>query len=289
MDITLALGGGGMRGIAHVGVIRRLIQEGFVIHGVAGTSFGGIVAAFHALGYSPDQIEEAFRSVDQHHLFGHAPEHGPSLLGIAGVAKWLCSTIGDRTFGDLKIPCILTATDLNSGHEVLLSNGPLVPAILAAIAIPGVFPSWRINGCELVDGATVDPVPVISARQLFPKIPVVAVAISEPIGKPAQSWNIPLPEGVPHSLKEHMSRTRYARALDVFLRSMDILARTVTEHRLQEDRPEFILRPPVFDLDILGFVDVHTLILRGEKSVEAALPALKDLFTWQHRFLRQLL
>jgi NTE family protein len=287
MDITLALGGGGVRGIIHVGVIRGLEREGFKIKAVAGTSFGGVVAVFYALGYSPDMIEEEFRSVDQHHLFGHIPEHGPSLLGIAGVSKWLKDTIGERSFKDLKIPCILTATDLNSSREVLISEGKLVPAILATIAIPGVFPSWRMNGCELVDGATVDPVPVTSARRLFPKFPVVAVALSDPIGLPAQPWNIPLPNGVPQPLKEQLSRTRYAKALDVFLRSMDIITRTVTENRLQEDHPEIILRPIVVDISIFGQVDVHVIIKRGEQSVEKALPELKNLFTWQSRFRRR--
>jgi hypothetical protein len=75
----------------------------------------------------------------------------------------LKDTIGDRTFADLKIPCILTAADLNSGREVLLSEGPLVDAILATIAIPGIFPAKRIGDFELVDGGTLDPVPVSAA------------------------------------------------------------------------------------------------------------------------------
>lgn len=289
MNITLALGGGGAKGVAHVGILRRLEQEGFIIHAVAGTSFGGIVAVFHALGYTSDQIEEMFASLDQTHLFGHLPEHGPSMLGIAGIAKWLTETIGDRTFRDLKIPCTLTAADLNSGREVLLSEGMLVPAILATIAVPGVFPAWRVNGWELVDGGTVDPVPVAPARQLFPKLPVVAVVLSEPIGVPAQQpWHFPVSEGWSLSLIERMNKSRYARVLDVFLRSLDIITRTVAEHRLEVDRPEIIVRPPVADIDILGRIDIHAVVKRGEQAVDAALPELESFFAWQNQLRRKL-
>src|SRR5574339_965669 len=149
MEITLALGGGGAKGNYHIGVIRRLEKEGFRIKGVAGTSFGGIVAVLYALGYSADKLEEIFASVDQTQFYGHAPNDGPSLFGLAGVTRLLEGTIGDRTFADLKIPCVLTAVDLKSGKEVLLSKGRLVEAILATIAIPGIFPARHIDGLEL--------------------------------------------------------------------------------------------------------------------------------------------
>src|SRR5215208_127680 len=164
MDITLALGGGGSKGNAHIGVIRRLEKEGYRIRAVAGTSFGGLVAAFYALGYSADKLEELFATADQSQFYGHGPNDGPSLIGLAGVTRLLEETIGDCTFADLKLPCILTAVDLKSGKEVFLSKGRLVDAILATIAMPGVFPARYTEGLELVDGATLDPVPVAAAR-----------------------------------------------------------------------------------------------------------------------------
>jgi NTE family protein len=286
MDITLALGGGGAKGNSHIGVIRRLQQEGFIIKAVAGTSFGGIVSIFHVLGYSPDEIEEMFSGLDQSQLYGHAPNEGPSLLGLAGVSRWLESVIGDRTFEDLKTPCILTAGDLRSGREVLLSEGSLVNAILATIAIPGIFPARRIGDLELVDGGTLNPVPVAPARSLAPKLPVVAVVLTVPMGIPAQSWNIPLPDYLPYQLIERIGKMRYAKALDVFLRSLDIVGRAVTEYRLEVDKPDVILRPRVTDIDILTRVDVHDVVRKGEEAVEEALPELRKLFAWQNRLRR---
>lgn len=286
MNITLALGGGGAKGNSHIGVIRRLQNEGFRINAVAGTSFGGIVAVFHALGYPPDEIEEMFASLDQKRLYGHGEDEGPSLLGLAGAAKWLKQVIGDRTFADLKTPCVLTAADLRCGCEILLSEGSLVDAILATIAIPGIFPARRIGDLELVDGGTLDPVPVAPARSLAPHLPVVAVVLTLPIGVPAQTWNIPLPEYVPHALIERISRLSYSKALDVFLRSIDMIDRAVTEYRLEVDKPEVILRPSVQHIDILDRVDVREVARFGENAVEAALPQLKGLFSWPNRLRR---
>lgn len=286
MDITLALGGGGAKGNAHIGVLRRLEQEGFQIHAVAGTSFGGLVAVFYALGYSPDEIEKLFDALDQTHLYGHDLKDGPSLLGIAGGAKWLNGIIGSRTFADLKIPCLLTAADLKSGSEILLSEGSLVNAILATTAIPGIFPARKIGEWELVDGGVLDPVPVGPARSLAPKLPVVAVVLNERIGAPAQSWNIPLPEYVPHVLLNRIGRLRYAQALDVFLRSSDIVSRAVAQYRLEVDQPEIIIRPQVSDIDILERINVRDVVRRGEQAVDSSLPELKRMFAWQNRLRR---
>jgi NTE family protein len=286
MNITLALGGGGSKGNSHIGVIRRLQQEGFNIQGIAGTSFGGIVAVFHALGYSPDQIEDLFASIEQKNLYGHGEGEGPSLLGLAGAAKWLKETIGDRTFADLKTPCVLTAADLRCGCEALLSEGSLVDALLATVAIPGIFPPKRIGELELVDGGTLDPVPVAPARSLAPHLPVVAVVLTLPIGTPAQTWNIPMPNYVPHALIERISRLSYSKALDVFLRSIDMIDRAVTEYRLEVDKPDIIIRPPVTHIDILERVDVREVAKLGEQAVEAVLPELKSLFAWHNRLRR---
>ena len=186
MDITLALGGGGSRGYAHIGVIRRLEQEGFRIKAIAGTSFGGIVGVLYAAGYRPNDLEEMFCALDQKRLYGHAPEDGPSLIGLAGVRQQLINILGDRTFDSLRMPFAVTATDLKSGSEVVLTSGLLLDAILATIAMPGIFPARHIGDFELVDGGTLDPVPVVPARALAPRLPVVAVSLTLPMGSAAR-------------------------------------------------------------------------------------------------------
>src|SRR5690349_18982212 len=114
MDITLALGGGGMRGVAHIGVLRVLEREGFRIRAVAGTSIGATVGAFYASGFSPDEIERMMVAVDQSRLYGWPFSEGPGFLGMRGIAHILKTHLGGRTFDDLKLPCAAVAVDLKS-------------------------------------------------------------------------------------------------------------------------------------------------------------------------------
>ncbi|MBK9008315.1 MAG: patatin-like phospholipase family protein [Anaerolineae bacterium] len=288
MEISLALGGGGSKGNAHIGVLRRLDQHGFKIRAIAGTSFGALVSAFYALGYPPDEIEAIFSSFDQNKIFGHAPEDEPSFMGISGGAEWLEIRLGGKTFADLNIPCALTAVDLNTGKEALLSEGNLLDAVLASAAIPGIFPARRIGDMELVDGGTLDPVPVAPARALAPNLPVVAVALNTPMGEPAQSWGLPRPKYIPQSITDRLSKTRYAQVIDVVLRSVDIMNRAVSEYRLEVDKPEILIRPAVSDVDTLEQVSISEIAKRGEKAFDDVLPELMSLFAWHKRLARTL-
>ena len=288
MDITIALGGGGAKGNAHIGVIRRLEREGFRIKGIAGTSFGGIIAVLYAAGYRPNDLEEMFSALDQRKFYGHGPKDGPSLIGIAGVAQLLEELLGDRTFEQLRIPCVVTATDLKSGREILLTSGRLVDAILATIAMPAVFPVRYIGDLELVDGGTLDPIPVAPARSINPKLPVVAVALNVPIGTSAQTWSIPMPTFVPRALIQWVSKMRYGLMLDVYARSLDLVSRAISEYRLEVDKPDVIVRPRVGNIDTLDIIDVHEVVRLGEEAVDEILPQLKRKFKLHNRIRRAL-
>jgi NTE family protein len=286
MDITLALGGGGAKGNAHIGVIRRLEQKGFRIRGIAGTSFGGLIAVLYATGYHPNELEEKFAALDQRKFYGHRPNDAPSLMGLAGMARLLEDTLGDRTFDDLQIPCAVTATDLKSGTEVVLSKGRLVDAILATTAMPAVFPVRYVGDLELVDGGTLDPTPVVPARALNPKLPVVAVPLNIPIGSAARTWSLPMPNYVPRIFVQKFNQMRYGLMLDVFVRWLDLMGRALAEYRLEMDKPDIIIRPQVGSIDTLDIVDVHEVVRIGEEAVDQVLPQSKYKLTWRNRFRR---
>ena len=288
MEITLALGGGGAKGNSHIGVLRRLEKEGFKIHAVAGTSFGGIVAVMYAAGYTPNEIEDIFAEVDQTHLYGRLPEERASLLGLAGVRKWLDEVLPGRTFADLKIPCAVTAVDLNCGCEVILDNGSVKEALLATIAVPGIFPSYSWHERELVDGGVLNPVPVSLARSLAPSLPVVAVALHAPMGEPDRFLVMPVPSGLPRPILDRLTHIRYAQAFDVFMRSVDVGNRAVAAYRLAVDKPDVIIRPEVADIELLKPVDVREVARRGDEAVEAVLPELKQMVSWTSRLRRSL-
>lgn len=283
MEITLALGGGGAKGNAHLGVIRRLEKEGFIIRSVAGTSFGGLVAVLYAYGLDVSRIEEIFTATDQGSLYARAPQDGPSLLGLAGVRKLLDSVLGEKTFGDLKMPCAVTAVDTKTGSEVTISQGKLRDAILATIALPGVFPAQSMNDWELMDGGVLNPVPVTVARILSPDLPVVAVVLNDPLDKPVRTYAIPVPAILPKPISERIQKLHFAQAFDVFMRAVDLSSRALAHYRLEIDKPDVIIRPDVHEYDLLDKVSVHEVSLRGDAAVEAVLPELKKAVSWWRR------
>ncbi len=287
MDITLALGGGGAKGNSHIGVLRKLEAEGFRVRALAGTSFGGIVAALYASGKTPDQIEELFSSVDQNRLYGHAAGDGPSLLGLAGASKLMDEVFGAATFDDLHLPCALTGVDLKSAREVILTEGLVRDAILATIALPGIFPPRKIQDWELVDGGTLDPVPVQVARMLAPGLPVVAVVLTAPVGEPTRTMEVSIPY-IPNILARRITRMRPAQAFDIFLQAVDIGNRLMTELQLEADDPDVIIRPAVTHIQLLDKVDVHEVAKLGEDAVDAVLPELKRVTAWPAKIARRI-
>lgn len=287
MEISLALGGGGAKGNAHIGVLRRLEKEGYKIRSVAGTSFGGIVGAFYALGYSPKEIQAIFESADQKALYGRDHEDGPSLLGLSGARELFERVIGGKTFADTRIPCALTAVDIDSGTEVILDDGSLMDAVLATIALPGIFPVQRIGDMNLVDGGVLNPVPVSLARKLSPDLPVVAVVLNDPIDKPLNPYSLPVPGIVPRAIADRISRISLAQSLDIFLRSVDASSRYVAHLRLQVDKPEVLVRPNVHHINLLDNVAVEEVARLGEEALENVLPDLKRKTAWLSRFNRR--
>lgn len=286
MDVSVALGGGGSKGFTHVGVLRSLQKEGFRIRAAAGTSFGGIVAALFAAGYSPDAIEEIFCRVDQNRLYARGHHDGPSLLGLIGVTKWLDETLGDCTFRDLQLPCALTAVDLAGGRELVMDEGNVRDAVLASISLPGIFPSVHSEEMELVDGGVTNPIPVSAARKLAPGLPVVAVILTRPLGEPARRWKMPMPSLLPRPIAERINRTNFAQAMDVYMRAMEVSSRALAQYRLAADAPEVVVRPQVKDIDLLQVIDPHEMALRGEEALQAVLPELKKAVSWRARLKR---
>ena len=288
MDISVALGGGGSRGYAHIGVLRFLESQGFCIRAVSGTSAGGIVAVAYAAGFSPSEMETKFSKLDQTKLFARSPNEGPGILGLSHAEDLFNELFGERTFSDLRIPCAVVAVDLKGGREVILNQGRVVDAVLATIAVPGVFPPKDYGDVQLVDGAVLNPVPVSVARGLAPRLPVAAV-ILDILNEVTSGFNsIPLPLPVPAPLVERLTRTRVAQAFNIFLQSVDVSSRNMSELRLRIDNPEVVIRPDVNGIGLLDQVNISTVIQKGEEAARLALPELQRAVSWPFRLRSRL-
>lgn len=288
-DIALALGGGGIKGIAHIGVIRVLEKAGFSIRAVAGTSAGGLIGAIYSFGKTPDEIEKITLGLDQSRLFTRTKEEGPSLLGLSGIINALSLHLGDATFSDLKIPFACTAVDTKTMQEYILNHGRVVDAVLATIAVPGVFSPQFIGDTELVDGGVLDPVPVSLVRWMAPELPVIAICLSPP----PEAWGqmpelaIPVTNSLAQPIISRVTRTRVAKAFQIYVRSMDITSHMLAELRLQVDKPDVIIRPDVSRFGILDTVDPQELIREGELAALSALSEVQKSLGWTNQLARR--
>ncbi len=286
--ISLALGGGGVKGIAHIGVLKALLDEGITIQAVAGTSAGGIVGALFAAGYGIDDMMKAVARINTPHFFSRSRFDKPSILGVQGALHVLTDYLADRQFEDLAVPFACTAVDLNSSQEIILAHGSVVEAVLATIAVPGIFPPRQVDEYLLVDGGVMDPVPVALARWLAPTSPVVASCLS-----PARDeWahlpepRVPFDSPIPKPILEQFAKLRISRAFQIFYKSIDASSRILTELRLMVDKPEVTIRPDVEAYGILDKVKADEMLSIGERAARAALPEIQQALSWSSQLSR---
>lgn len=163
--IGVALGGGFARGIAHIGVLKVLEQEGIPIRAVTGTSVGALIGACYCSGLSLAEMEEVARNS----RFTSFARWTLSRYGFASndrMVAFLTRTLKCKTFEDLRIPLGVTATDFNTGEGVVFHSGTLIDPIRASCAYPGMFLPVQIRGRHLVDGMLSHPVPTRPLRDM---------------------------------------------------------------------------------------------------------------------------
>lgn len=182
--IGLALGGGIARGLAHIGVLQALAELELEISYIAGTSSGSIIGALYTTGYTPTAIEQVARATSWRDL-GHLVVPRQSLLGADRLEKRLDMLLQGRTFSDLKMPFATVCTDLLRAEKAVLSAGSVSLAVRASCSIPGIFPPVEWEDKLLVDGGTVENVPVQTVRDLGAEL-VIGVDLYSDIASVAQ-------------------------------------------------------------------------------------------------------
>jgi NTE family protein len=282
------LGGGGMRGYAHIGVLRQLEKEAFEIASVAGTSIGGIIGALYASGYSPDSIESFIDDMDMRMLFRQEKGAEPALLGLGGLLTLLKSKIDEKEFSELSIPFVCTAVDMISGCEIIIDSGKVLDAVQATSAMPGIFPAKVINDLYLVDGGIFDPVPVAVARNMQPSLPIIAVCLTPSI----ENWDnlphmdIPKNTPVPPAIMETVLQLRLGQALRIFVDSLDVMTNMVAELRLKIEKPDYIIRPAIKQYTMFSNANPSELILLGEEAVRSSKENLEKVFSSRQKITR---
>lgn len=263
--IGLALGGGGARGGAHLGVLLELERLGIRPNLVAGTSIGGIIGALLASGLSLQAIHRFLIGF----TFGEVyvrPESMTSLVSNKGLRNKLHNAIGRPNFSDLHLPLGVVATDLKTHRERVLTEGDVVSAVLATSAIPPALPPVERDGHILIDGGVLNNVPVDVAFALGADV-VIAVDIMKHAQRYGQPLDISSAEGKGIFYR---SLTRFAQQpiWQVIFSTVDIAVDRAVQAKLAATPPDILLQP---DIGTINLFDFHRL----EEGIEAGRAAVR--------------
>ena len=248
--IGLALGSGGARGFAHLGVIKALKDAGIPIHLIAGSSMGALVASFYGAGIDMDRLYKLSTAFKRKYFLDFTV---PKMGFISGkkVKEFIKVFTHGKNIEDLSIPIGIVATDLLTGEKVVFQTGPVADAVRASISIPGIFVPEKYNGRILVDGGVSDRIPVSVAKEMGADI-VIAVDVSR-VKRNAEITSI----------------------YDVIMQSLDIMQAEIINNR--EIAANVMIRPPVEIYSSKAFTNIDEIINLGEEEAKKHLKQIKTV------------
>lgn len=291
--VGLALGGGGVRGLAHIGVIKVLEQEGIQIDLIVGTSAGALIGGAYALGMTPAEItdkvdsylkspefeDSAIKSIGQ--SFSPGPKTvlqrikifaqnqyylvralvRPSILPAEDFQCLINYLLPDMDIRDMRTPFAAVTTDLITGKQVILTEGPLRQAVLASSSVPGAVEPTRLGQWLLADGGVTSLVPVHAAREAGADV-VIAVMVD----------------------RDLPTDTQIETAKDVLYRAGEITANALEATELQS--ADVVIRPAVGDLHWTDFSRARDLVAIGEVATREAMGKINASLPLSRRLAR---
>ena len=312
MKLGLVLGSGAARGWAHIGIINRLREIGFEPDIVTGSSIGALVGAALASG-KLNELQEWVQSLDNWQVFSLL-DWGLGYGGLISGEKVfdkVTETIGDVHFEELTMPFGAVATDLFTGRETWLTQGSLKQALRCSCAIPGILAPYEYEGRWMVDGATVNPVPVSLCKAMGADF-VIAIDLNSdksnlgaknqekvlPNAEPEERLDIPekpldyvaqpgsemnqfdklLLSGKNYLQQMKNRKQEKARTPDVFAvmsGCIDIMQDRITRSQLAGDPPDLVIQPKLSEYGIMDFDKAKELIKIGEDCVDLYRPILQ--------------
>lgn len=295
--IGLALGGGAARGWAHIGVLRALDAAGIKPDIIAGTSIGAVVGGCYAAGHL-DQLEYFARELTVRRVFGYLDFNfaGTGLISGQRLCERLEAHLEGLEIEQLQRRFTAVATEIGTGHEVWLSRGPLVTAMRASYALPGIFRPVKVDGRWLFDGALVNPIPVTVCRALgaryviavnlnndhctrgtvmphldhFPQLPADDPDTTDPSYTTGQSTS----GRAKNAMRRLLQRQMFGRGDDspgistVMVDAFNIVQDRIARSRLAGDPPDAIITPRIGHVGLFDFHRADDLIKAGEVAAK---------------------
>lgn len=255
--IGLVLGGGGARGVSHIGILRVLEEAGVKPDLIAGCSIGAMIGAAYALGKTPLEMEEFLDSLKPRQiarLLSLAQPKRALIKGDKGF-KFLDERLyKHKSFDDCKIPLRIVSTNLGSGSEKIFKDGPIITAVQASTAVPGILPPVKIGERYYIDGGVVNPTPIDIAK----------------------NEGMDMVIGVDLIMKKDM-KMENPNIITTLLQAYEIIRTEGTKHKIATVTNNIVMIEP----DIKGTIEsfkfnkIPEFIEAGTQAAQKALPEIK--------------
>ncbi len=290
--VSLILGGGSARGLAHIGVIEVLLERGFDIRSISGCSIGALVGGIYATGKLP-AYRDWLKGLDKTSVFRllDFSFERTGLFKGDRIIDALLEIIGEHRIEDLPIKYTAVATDIDREKEIWFVDGSLFQAIRASIAIPSVFTPHEYRGMHLLDGGLLDPLPIAPSAGDNTDI-TIAVNLNAKLRtaqqKEAEESQVVEPDPdtdpkwhrkmsafldrfVPDKVPNLLLPVERLNLLELMSQSIEMMQNTIAHSKMAAHRPDILIEIP---RDLAGVFDFHRsemLIAYGRSRAEAAL------------------
>ncbi|GEN34151.1 MULTISPECIES: patatin-like phospholipase family protein [Aneurinibacillus] len=247
--IGLALGAGGARGFAHIGVLEILEKHGIVPAYLSGSSMGSLVAALYSCGFTPQMLEKLAVNLKRKHWLDLCVPGMGFVTGekLRHIVKLLTR---NKTIEELERPLSIVATDLVSGERVVFTEGPIHEAVRASVSIPGIFVPYKLGSKLLVDGGVVDRVPIELARSMGAELTIGVDVSLAPSNSPVRTF------------------------FDVIFQTIDVMEREIFLHRTVH--ADIMIRPDVGRFSSTSFTNIDEIIEEGRKAARLMVPHIQE-------------
>jgi NTE family protein len=248
--IGLALGSGGARGFAHLGVLKVLVEENIPIDYIAGSSMGALIGTFYGVGHSIESMYKLSTAFKRKYFLDFTV---PKMGFISGkrLKEFIHLFSHQKRLEDLHPPVAVVATDLMRAEKIVFTQGSIADAVRASISIPGIFVPEKINGRLLVDGGVIDRVPVSVVREMGANI-VIGVDVAH--------------------VKQNEEITNI---YDVIMQSIDIMQMELVESR--EIASDVMIRPRVEQFSSRAFKNTEEIIAIGEEETRRMISTIRQV------------
>ncbi len=276
-SVALVLSSGGARGVAHIGVIEGLLEEGYTISSIAGSSMGAVVGGVYAVGKLAE-FKEWMSNLDKYQVFKLMDFTLNSQGFVRGerVFNEMKKFISDCNIEDLKIPLSIVATDITNKKEVIFKSGSLFKALRASAAIPSVLMPSLHEGNELVDGGVINPIPIdhvdkssadmvvvvdVNANVPYKIETIVPPKPSSAFAEYLEKWNSFFPE-------KTKKRSSY---FDLIACSVDLMQDRISDYIIAYHRPDIVVKISRDTCGTFSFYRSAELIDYGKSEFKKAL------------------